>query len=85
MGTIIPRKRKDGSTGYTALVRVKKAGKVVHSESQTFDREQAAKIWMKSRETELAKPGALDKKPDPPLSLGTLDNLQLALALKTGH
>jgi hypothetical protein len=40
---------------------------------------------MKSRETELAKPGALDKKPDPPLSLGTLDNLQLALALKTGH
>ncbi|MFG6413785.1 tyrosine-type recombinase/integrase [Roseateles sp. DC23W] len=68
MGTIIPRKRKDGSIGYTALVRIKKAGKVVHSESETFDREQAAKIWMKGREAELAKPGALTKVPDPTLS-----------------
>ncbi len=68
MGTIIPRKRKDGSIGYTALVRIKRAGKVVHSESETFDREQAAKIWMGKREAELAQPGALDKGPDPLLA-----------------
>jgi len=68
MGTIIPRKRKDGSTGYTALIRVKRGGKVIHSESETFDREQAAKVWMRRRETELAEPGALVKKPDPPLA-----------------
>lgn len=67
MGTILPRKRKDGSTGYTALIRIKKAGKVIHSESETFDREQAAKAWMKKRETELAEPGALVKTPDPTL------------------
>lgn len=68
MGTILPRKRKDGSTGYTALIRIKKAGKVIHSESETFDRDQAAKAWMKKRETELAQPGALIKTPDPLLA-----------------
>lgn len=68
MGTIIPRKRKDGSVGYTALVRIKKGGKVIHSESETFDREQAAKVWIKKRETELAQPGALIKTPDPLLA-----------------
>lgn len=68
MGTIIPRKRKDGSTGYTALVRIKRQGKVIHSESETFDREQAAKLWMRKREAELAEPGALSKGPDPLLT-----------------
>lgn len=68
MGTIIPRKRKDGSTGYTALIRIKRKGVVVHSESETFDREQAAKIWMGKREAELAEPGALDRAPDPSLA-----------------
>lgn len=68
MGTILPRTRKDGSTGYTALIRIKKGGKVIHSESETFDREQAAKVWMKKRETELAQPGGLVKVPDPTLA-----------------
>jgi hypothetical protein len=68
MGTILARKRQDGSTGYTALIRLKKAGKVVHTESETFDREAAAKAWLKKRETELAVPGALDKPQDPTLA-----------------
>lgn len=68
MGTIIRRERKDGSVGYTAQVRVKKGGKVVHAEAQTFDREAAAKTWIKKRETELAAPGALDQPDDPILS-----------------
>jgi integrase len=68
MGTIIARKRKDGSIGYTAYIRVKKKGMIVHTESVTFDREQAAKAWMKKRETELAQPGALEKPADPLLS-----------------
>jgi len=69
MGTITPRKRSDGTTGYTAQIRIKKAGRVIHQEAQTFDREQAAKIWMKKRETALSEPGALEKvnQPDPPL------------------
>lgn len=68
MGTILSRRRKDGTTGYTALIRIKKDGKVIHTESDTFERESAAKAWMKKREVELAKPGALEKKPDPTLA-----------------
>lgn len=67
MGTILARKRKDGSTGYTAVIRIKKAGKVIHSETETFDREQAANSWLKKRETELAQPGGLVKVKDPTL------------------
>lgn len=68
MGTILPRQRKDGSTGYTVNIRIKKGGVIVHRESETFDREQAAKAWMKRRETELAQPGALTKVEDPILA-----------------
>lgn len=67
---ITPRRRADGTTGYTAQIRIKKKGAVVHSESQTFDREQAAKLWRAIRLSELAKPGALEKVKikDPPLA-----------------
>lgn len=70
MGTITPRKRADGTTGYTVQIRIKRGGKVVHSESETFDREPAARIWMVKREDELSKPGGLEKVQvkDPPLA-----------------
>ena len=70
MGTITARRRKDGTTGYTAQIRIKRAGVVIHSESETFERKPVAAIWLKKRETELAAPGALDKlkAPDPTLS-----------------
>ncbi|HEY1399807.1 tyrosine-type recombinase/integrase [Roseateles sp.] len=67
MGTILSRKRKDGTVGHTAVIRIKKGGKVVHTESETFDRKQAAEAWMKKRETALAEPGGLDKREDPTL------------------
>ena len=62
MGHIVPRKRKDGSTGYTAQIVIKKGGKVAHREAQTFDRRQAANAWMTRRETELSKPGAIERE-----------------------
>jgi hypothetical protein len=70
MGSIIPRKRKDGSTGYHAQVTIKRSGKIVHRETRTFDRRQAASAWLEKRETELAKPGAVERQnvPDPKLS-----------------
>lgn len=68
MGTIIPRKRKDGSTGYTAQILIKRAGKIVHREAKTFDRRVAANAWLQSRETELAAPGGLERKEDPALT-----------------
>lgn len=61
MGTIVPRKRADGSTGYTAQIRLKRKGSVIHSEAQTFEKRAVAVAWLKRRETELAVPGALDK------------------------
>jgi len=70
MGTITTRRRADGTLAYMARVRVKQDGLVVHKETQTFDREAAAKTWIKKRESELAEPGALDrlKAPDPAFS-----------------
>ena len=61
MGTITPRTRKDKSTGYTAQIRLSNGGRVVYTESKTFDRRPAAEAWMKRREAELALPGALDQ------------------------
>lgn len=61
MGHIVPRKRKDGSTGFTAQIVIKRGGKVAHREAQTFDRRQAANAWMVRREQELAKPGAIER------------------------
>jgi integrase len=71
MGTIVQRKRNDGSTGYMAQVRVKRKGRVVHAETKTFDRKQAANAWVARRETELREPGALERlqQEDPPLSV----------------
>lgn len=53
MGTIVSRRRKDGSIGYTAQIRVQRDGKPVHTESQTFSRRQLATEWLRRRESEL--------------------------------
>jgi len=67
MGTIVARKRKDGTTGYRAQIVRKKDGEIVWRETQTFDRRPAAVAWLARRETELAEPGAFERKSDPPL------------------
>ncbi|TDN70488.1 integrase [Paraburkholderia sp. BL10I2N1] len=70
MGTITERVRKDKSIGYTAKIRLKQGGRVVHTEAKTFDRRPAAQAWLDKRERELAQPGALEtaKVEDPTLS-----------------
>ncbi|WP_316159680.1 tyrosine recombinase XerC [Bradyrhizobium sp. SZCCHNRI3042] len=68
MGTIVIRKRGDGTVAYRAQILRKQAGKIVHRESETFDRKQAARAWLDARETELRKPGALTRaRKDPSL------------------
>ena len=57
MGTITTRKRKDGSKRYTALIRVKVQGEIVHSEGETFGKLALAQAWIKRREAELEGPG----------------------------
>lgn len=61
MATIRKRKRKDGTFGYTAQIRIMRDGQQVYQESQTFDRQQTAKAWATKREAELAAPGAIEK------------------------
>ena len=50
MGTIVERKRSDGSTAFTAQIVVKQNGRIVHREAKTLDRKQAAYAWMEKRE-----------------------------------
>ena len=59
MGQIHKRKRKDGSSGYTAQIRRKRAGKTILSITQTFDRHSQAKAWIKRKERELSQPDGL--------------------------
>lgn len=54
MASITPRKNKDGSISYKAQVRIRRDGKIVHQETKTFGRRQAASNWAKKRESELA-------------------------------
>lgn len=57
------RKRADGTVSYTVQIRIKKNGKQVYTESQTFVRRKAAQAWAKRRETELSEPGANERAP----------------------
>lgn len=61
MGTIVSRRHKDGSLGYTAQIRIHRQGRCSHSESETFDRRQLAIEWMRRREAELDQQRARGK------------------------
>lgn len=61
MATIRARKKVDGSVSYTAQIRIKKQGRVVYQEAQTFARKQIAQAWVRRREAELYQPGAIER------------------------
>jgi hypothetical protein len=60
MATIKVRKQANGSTRYTAIVRVRRGKTVIYRESSTFAFRAAACLWAKHREVELEKPSALE-------------------------
>ena len=70
MGTIIPRRRADGSTAYLAQILKKQDGRIVHRESRTFDRKAVAKAWIEKREADIAAPGGLERAQTPKGTLG---------------
>ncbi|SIR06616.1 hypothetical protein SAMN05880590_11193 [Rhizobium sp. RU35A] len=60
MGSINEPMRRNDAKSYTAQIRVRREGRIVHSEAQTFARYGVASAWLKKRKTELAEPGALE-------------------------
>jgi integrase len=59
MATIRARPKRDGSLRFTAVIRLKKNGQLVHQEAKTLASRSAAAEWAKRREVELEDPAAL--------------------------
>lgn len=71
MGTIIKRRRKNGTIAWLAQISVMRQGKVLLRESQTFERRSTAAAWIENREESFARPGALDPLKTQPKSKKT--------------
>lgn len=63
MATIVPRKRADGSTAYTAQIRMRVNGKQF-SESRTFAKRATAKDWASEREEQIRRDPASATRAD---------------------
>lgn len=72
MLTVTPRRRKDGTLAYRALVRVKERGRVVYSESKTFSKLALARSWGKKLEQQLEDPDARSAIKHRAVLVGTL-------------
>ncbi|MEM9810480.1 MAG: site-specific integrase [Pseudomonadota bacterium] len=59
MGTIVKRRRKNGTTAWLAQVSIRRNGRVVR-ENKTFERRSTAMAWIEDREALFAQPGSLD-------------------------
>jgi integrase len=59
MSTIKIRKQANGATRYTAIVRLRRKGAILHRESRTFTHRSAALSWAKHREVALEDPAEL--------------------------
>lgn len=62
MPTIKIRKQANGSTRYTAVVRIRRGTTVLHQESRTFTHRTAALSWAKHREVALEDPAELTRQ-----------------------
>ncbi|GMU68412.1 MAG: hypothetical protein AMXMBFR37_07450 [Steroidobacteraceae bacterium] len=72
MATIRARRQTDGTLRYTAIVRIRRTGKVVHQEAKTFSQRGPANTWAKHREVELENPTNLALAKHGAPSLGSL-------------
>ncbi|GFE87726.1 tyrosine-type recombinase/integrase [Steroidobacter agaridevorans] len=66
------RKQADGSVRYTAIVRIRRSGKMLHQEAKTFTHRTAAERWAKHREVALENPTALARAQQPSTKLSKL-------------
>jgi hypothetical protein len=63
MATIRARKQADGSTRYTAIVRIRRGKTIVYREYKTFALRTAAGSWAKHREVAVGIPYFLERVP----------------------
>jgi hypothetical protein len=70
------RKQADGSLRYTAIVRIRLNGKMLHQETKTFTHRSAAERWGKHREVALENPTALSRAQQPSTKLARLEFVQ---------
>jgi hypothetical protein len=59
MATIKTRKKTNGQTRYTAIVRIRQGNTITHRESKTFTFRAAAISWARQREVALEDPAEL--------------------------
>lgn len=72
MPAIKARKQANGSIRYTAVVRIRRQGKVLHQEAKPFAHRSAAERWGKHREVALENPTALARAQQPSTKLSKL-------------
>jgi integrase len=72
MPYIRSRKQADGSQRYTAIVRIRRSGKMLHQEAKTFTHRSAAERWARHREVALEDPAALVRAQQPSTRLNKL-------------
>jgi integrase len=65
MGTIVKRPRKDGSVAYIARVKLKRGGKILFAQNETFNKESMAKAWIKKKEKAIYAPDFLELQKTP--------------------
>jgi integrase len=72
MATIKARRQANGSIRYTAIVRKRVGGAIVHREAKTFTHRSAALSWAKHREVGLENEALPGRKPQEPVTLAEL-------------
>lgn len=83
MGTITARKSADGKkTRYTAQIRIKRDGKVVHTEASTWSDKKKAQAWIDKREEELKAPGGIERAKVPQVTLADVIDTYVAETVK---
>lgn len=72
MSTIKARKQGNGATRYTAIVRLRRQGKILRRESRTFTHRSAALSWARHREVALEEPAEPAGPRQSPVTLAEL-------------
>ena len=72
MAQIRARRQADGSTRYTAIIRIRKGTNLIQQEYRTFAHRSAAASWAKHREVQLEIQAVPGRKQHEPVTLGAL-------------